>query len=157
MAELIDMTHEELAEWLPPMEEDYINQRVGAGEDRAHAESHGRAQMEQLFPEGKPAEGQFPMKVVVDGTVVGHLWMGRPFGDMTGTWYVFNVEIGPEHRGKGHGRTAMQAAEEWSIAHGGTRIALNVFGPNTVARALYDSMGYEKMAIAMFKDLAPSA
>ena len=37
---------------------------------------------------------------------------------------------------------------------GGTRVGLNVFGPNAVARALYDSLGYRVMATAMYKDLA---
>jgi hypothetical protein len=31
--------------------------------------------------------------------------------------------------------------------------ALNVFGPNVVARSLYKSMGYNAMAIEMGKDL----
>jgi ribosomal protein S18 acetylase RimI-like enzyme len=91
---------------------------------------------------------------VLDGDeVVGTLWMGKPFGNLESTWFVFYVEIDEAHRGRGLGRAAMQAAEDWTKEHDGTRVALNVFGPNVVARSLYDSLGYQVMATAMFKDL----
>ena len=48
----------------------------------------------------------------------------------------------------------MRAAEHYVLAHGGTSIALNVFGPNTIARALYESMGYEIQNIGMKKTLS---
>ena len=79
--------------------------------------------------------------------------MGRPLSGPPGTWFVFDVEIDEAHRGRGLGREAMRLAEEWTRARGGTRVGLNVFGPNTVARTLYDSLGYRVMAIAMYKDL----
>jgi GNAT superfamily N-acetyltransferase len=66
---------------------------------------------------------------------------------------VFFVQIDEAHRGKGLGRATMFAAEEWTHARGGNRIGLSVFGPNTVARSLYDSLGYEAIAISMYKDL----
>jgi GNAT superfamily N-acetyltransferase len=47
----------------------------------------------------------------------------------------------------------MEAAEQWTREHGGTRVALNVFGPNLTARSLYDALGYEVLATSMFKDL----
>ena len=56
---------------------------------------------------------------------------------------VLYVEIDEAHRGQGLGREAMEAAEAWTLEHGGTRISLNVFGPNIVARSLYDSLGFQ--------------
>jgi len=153
MVQLIEKTHDQIAEWLPGMQSDYIEQRVGSGEPRAVAESGAAAQMAQLFPDGVPADGQHVMNVVVDDEAVGTLWMGRPFNAADDTWFVFYVEIDEACRGQGHGRVAMQAAEAWTREHGGSKIALNVFGPNTVARSLYDSLGYHVMATAMFKDL----
>jgi ribosomal protein S18 acetylase RimI-like enzyme len=47
----------------------------------------------------------------------------------------------------------MRAAEDYVKSQGGTRLALNVFGPNTVARRLYESLGYKTMAIGMRKNL----
>lgn len=49
---------------------------------------------------------------------------------------------------------AMRLAEEQVLARGGDRLGLNVFGPNTVARSLYDSLGYRVTATNMSKDLS---
>ena len=57
-------------------------------------------------------------------------------------------------RGKGYGRQTMQAAEQYVTSHGGKRLGLNVFGPNTVARRLYESMDYQVLAVGMYKDFS---
>lgn len=153
MVKLDSKTPDELAKWLPDMWEHYISERIKAGEDSQTARTGSEAQMQQLFPDGVPAEGQFVMNVCADEDVVGTLWMGRPFSGASDTWYVFDIEIAKEHRGRGYGRATMEAAEQWTREHGGSRVALNVFGPNLTARSLYDSLGYEVLATSMFKDL----
>jgi GNAT superfamily N-acetyltransferase len=153
MVNLDIKTPDELAQWLPDMWEHYVSERIKAGEDAQTARTGSEAQKQQLFPDGAPAEGQFVMNVCADEDVVGTLWMGQPFSGAGDTWFVFDVEIAKEHRGRGYGRAAMEAAEEWTRARGGTRVALNVFGPNLTARSLYDSLGYEVLATSMFKDL----
>ena len=92
-------------------------------------------QFAELFPNGSPADGQYVMNVIADEEIVGTLWMGRPFSGDGDTWFVFDVEIAKDMRGRGFGRAAMEAAEEWTREHGGTRVALNVFGPNLTARS----------------------
>jgi len=153
MITLTDKTAEALKTWVPAMRESYIAQRIEAGERPESARTAGTGQMDQLFPGDVPAEGQHVMDAVLDGEVVGTLWMGRPFGGDETMWFVFYVEIDPAHRGRGLGRAVMQAAEAWTAEHGGTRVGLSVMGPNTVARSLYDSLGYEVMATGMYKDL----
>jgi ribosomal protein S18 acetylase RimI-like enzyme len=151
--ELIEKQQDELVTWVPAMIASYVEQRIGAGESRENAWANAEAQREQLFPGGTVAEGQHVMNLVLDGKVVGVLWMGRPLGNSEDTWFVFYVEIDEAHRGQGLGRQAMEAAEAWALAKGGSRIALNVFGPNAIARGLYDSLGYQVMATSMFKEL----
>jgi len=153
MVKLDIKTPDELAQWLPEMWEHYVSERIKAGEDPDAARTGSEAQMQQLFPDGEPAEGQYVMNVRADEDVVGTLWMGRPFSGAGDSWYVFDIEILKEHRGRGFGRATMEAAEEWTRERGGTRVALNVFGPNLTARSLYDSLGYEVLATSMFKDL----
>jgi GNAT superfamily N-acetyltransferase len=153
MVKLDIKTPDELAQWLPEMWEHYVSERIKAGEDEQTARKGSDDQKQQLFPDGHPAEGQFVMNVRADEDVVGTLWMGQPFSGASDSWFVFDVEIAKEHRGRGYGRAAMEAAEEWTRERGGTRVALNVFGPNLTARSLYDSLGYEVLATAMFKDL----
>ena|SRR5579863_9628929 len=146
-------TADELASWTPGKKEQYIAERIKAGESPDVARRMSESQFAELFPDGVPAEGQYVMNVVTDETTVGTLWMGRPFSGESDTWYVFDIEISKDSRGRGFGRAAMEAAEEWTRERGGTRVALNVFGPNLTARSLYDSLGYEVLATSMFKDI----
>ncbi|HEV2426970.1 MAG TPA: GNAT family N-acetyltransferase [Acidimicrobiales bacterium] len=153
MASLRELSAGEAYAAASAIHEGYLAHRIEAGEDEASARASANAQFTTLFPGGAPAEGQHVMHVVEDGEVVGVLWMGRPFSGTPGMWWVFDVEIDEAHRGRGLGRAAMELAEEWTRKRGGTRVGLNVFGPNRVARALYDSLGYEVLATSMFKDL----
>ncbi len=154
MVTLREMTPDDVAVVVPRIMEGYIADRIAAGEDPEGARTASLAQQAVLFPGGRPAAGQHMMHVVDADEVVGLLWMGRPMSGPASTWFVFFVEVDEAHRGRGYGRATMEAAEAWTRERGGTRVGLNVFGPNVVARSLYDSLGYQVMATAMFKDLA---
>jgi ribosomal protein S18 acetylase RimI-like enzyme len=153
MVKLEAKTSEELASWMPTKKERYVAERVTAGENPEVARVMSEAQYAELFPHGTPAQGQFVMNVLVDEEPIGTLWLGRPFSGDADTWYIFDIEIAKEVRGRGYGRSTMEAAEAWTRERGGTRVALNVFGPNLTARSLYDSLGYEVLATSMFKDI----
>lgn len=84
---------------------------------------------------------------------VGVLWIA-PLRDRPGSAFVYDIEIAEEHRGKGLGRAAMRAAEQTVSAAGFDSIGLSVFGYNTAARNLYDSLGYEVVATQMIKTLS---
>jgi ribosomal protein S18 acetylase RimI-like enzyme len=85
---------------------------------------------------------------------VGWLWLAvpDPGGDPAMTW-VNNVEVDEEFRGRGYGRQAMLLAEREAAARGMTSVGLNVHGQNTVARGLYDSLGYQVTTQQMKKVL----
>lgn len=153
MVTLREMSPAEVAAVLPGIFEGYVEDRVDAGEDPADARLTATSQRATLFPDDAPAEGQHLMHVLDGDQVVGLLWMGRPFSGPAATWFVFFVRVDEALRGRGYGRAAMYAAEDWTRERGGTRVALNVFGPNVTARALYDSLGYQVLATAMYKDL----
>lgn len=153
MVKLENKTANELAAWLPAMFEHYVAERIKAGEESESAQRFSLAQRSELFPNDVPATDQFIMNVIGDDRVVGTVWLGRPLSGSRETWFVFDIEIDKEFRGRGFGRAAMEAAEEWTRERNGTRLGLNVFGPNLTARSLYDSLGYEVMATTMFKDL----
>jgi ribosomal protein S18 acetylase RimI-like enzyme len=103
----------------------------------------------QLFPGGQPAPGQYVFRLHADGQPVGTLWIGIGPAGNADRWWVWAVEVDQAARGQGIGRRAMQLAEKEARAHGATELGLNVFGQNTVARSLYESLGYQITAINM--------
>ena len=165
-----------LGPWIARSQAEYEQSRLATGESAAIAAEAARASFERNFPGGRPAPGHLVHDVVVTasgtdgdgagvgvgdgdgedgGTVVGVLWIG-PFAEGSDAWWVWDVEIDAQHRGAGHGRAAMQLAEEEAARHGAATLGLNVFGYNTAARALYESLGYETTAVQMRKPVGGS-
>ena len=135
------------------MWEDYRNQLLGAGYTTEEATLNIAQNEQALFVDGAPNDDQRFFDVMDDETKVGTLWLATREKRKSGEWFVYDIVINEEFRCKGFGRSAMRAAEDYVKSQGGTRLALNVFGPNVVARSLYESMGYNAMAIEMRKDL----
>ena len=148
------MRDDEFADWLPQMRDDYARSMIEeGGVSPESASQRAAAQTEQLFPGERPSAEQLVFVVEADGEAVGELWlmerdlMGQP------SLFVYDVHVDEGQRGRGYGKAAMLLAEEEALRRGLDRIALNVFGRNTVARGLYTSLGYVENAIAMSKDL----
>lgn len=151
--EFRDKGLEELALWLPTMWENYINQRRDAGEDIESLRQEIAELHERLFPNGKLAADQHVMTIVAGDNEVGTIWLGRPLSGSLDTWFMFGIEIVHHFRGQGYGRAALETAEGWALDHGGKRLALDVFATNSVARSLYESLGYQIFSTSMFKDV----
>ena len=73
-----------------------------------------------------------------DGAVVASVLVGH---DGHRGW-VYYVSVDPDHRGEGHGRTIMTAAEDWLRARGIQKLQLMVRGDNAKVHAFYASIGY---------------
>ncbi len=142
----------DLASWLAQTQQTYVTERVASGDTLAEATANANANMERLFPGGRPAPGQLVGRVVCDGGPVGELWVG-PAGNDPQRWWVWNIEVDEGHRGKGYGRKAMLLAEQLARTNGATTLGLNVFGHNHVARSLYTSLGYAESSVQMRKAL----
>jgi ribosomal protein S18 acetylase RimI-like enzyme len=133
--------------------EDMI-QHAGLAAERAHDKA--ARDFAQLFPEsGLVPEQHLWVLEDEDGTTVGHAWLGeRETPDRGRFAYVYEIEVAEAYRGLGYGRAGMLMVEDEARALGFTRIELNVFGGNDVARGLYLSLDYEENAVAMGKDLS---
>ena len=70
-----------------------------------------------------------------------------------GAWWVWDIVINADQRGQGFGRAAMLLGQEYARRHGAITLGLSVFGFNTGARGLYDSLGYETTSVKMLKKL----
>jgi ribosomal protein S18 acetylase RimI-like enzyme len=154
MIQLIEKPSSVLKEWLVEMWAGYRSELLGAGTTPEDADRNIERNRELLFSGDEPAEGQYFFDVLNDGTIVGNLWLADKKNPQAKDWYIYDIAVNEDFRGQGLGRLTMQAAEEFVKSHGGLRMGLNVFGPNTVARALYESMSYQVMAVSMFKDFS---
>lgn len=152
-AKLIEMDDARLPAWLAVQASEYANEMVASGIPPSIADERARRQTEILFPGGHPADEHHVYVVEIDGEEVGSLWLGpHPDGKPNAAW-VFKIEIEPQRRGQGNGRTAMLLAEGQARLLGRSELGLNVFGFNHIARSLYDSLGYEPTSISMRKKI----
>ena len=150
------MPADRLASWIVSSNEAYRLSRIAAGEAPELAAKRAADSNAQFFPDGAP----LPLHQVFDvvdaqqagDTVVGYLWIG-PQNDSTTEWWVWDVEIDEAHRRKGHARQALLLGEAEARALGAASIGLNVFGFNSGAQALYESLGYGIAAVNMSKKL----
>jgi ribosomal protein S18 acetylase RimI-like enzyme len=145
------MPSEDIGPWLEQSTADHIADRVDTGEDPETARLSTNATSERLFPGGVPAAGQFVFLVADDGLPVGSVWLGSGHDGPTDVWFLWSIEIDVAARGHGLGRQAVRLAEDFARKSGGTKLELNVFGNNSVARSLYDSLGYRISTIHMSK------
>jgi len=148
------MRNDEFADWLPQMRDDYARSMIEeGGVSPESASQRAAAQTEQLFPGERPSAEQLVFVVEADGEAVGELWLADRDDVLRRCLFVYQIHIAEAHRGRGCGKAAMLLAEEEARRRGIDRLALNVFGRNTVARRLYRSLGYDENAIAMSKAL----
>jgi ribosomal protein S18 acetylase RimI-like enzyme len=64
--------------------------------------------------------------------------------------WVYYVAVDPDHRGNGHGRTMMDAAEDWLRNAGIAKVQLLVRPENTKVQAFYESLGYDEQERIMY-------
>ncbi|WP_445399770.1 GNAT family N-acetyltransferase [Streptomyces sp. LE64] len=106
----------------------------------------------RLLPEGPATPGAAFGVLEHDGATVGTIWVTTSAPSDDGA-FVLDVEVAPERRGEGHGRTLMRHAERIALDAGHTRLGLNVFAGNTPALRLYESLGYRPVAHHLYKPL----
>jgi len=110
-----------------------------------------------LLPERLASPGQhlFAVEEIATGERVGDAWIAERDTQFEGkVAFVYSIEIEDRFRGRGFGKQAMLLLEDEARSLGLTRISLNVFGGNEVARSLYRSLGYAEKAVAMSKELS---
>jgi ribosomal protein S18 acetylase RimI-like enzyme len=145
---------DELPVYLQQLVEGYAADMVAnGGLDPDVARRKSEADNAGLFPGGLPGPGLTVYVVEADGTPVGNAMLGERemFGKRFA--FVYDIVVDEGWRRRGIGRRAMELLEGEARARGFDRIQLNVFGGNSVARSLYESLGYDELAVSMGKDL----
>lgn len=150
---LVPITASRFPSWQKRCQAEYKADLIAAGETPRAADEHASDSLKRAFPAGPSADNA--VFDLVDDTecVVGYLWIGRDnLGDRT-SWWVWDLLVESEHRGKGYGKSAMQLAEDHARAAGARTLGLSVFGFNAAARGLYEAAGYETTSVKMRKRL----
>lgn len=151
---LIPINAQRFPSWQERCHAEYTADLITAGETPHAADRLAADSLERAFPTGAPTADNAVFDLVhdTDGTV-GYLWIGRDrSGDYT-SWWVWDMVVEPECRGKKYGRAAMRLAEDHARAAGARTLGLSVFGHNEAARGLYESVGYETTTVKMRKQL----
>lgn len=151
------MSQAEFDDWAEHSVAGYAGQQVASRlQPPAEAAAYAGRAFAELLPHGLDTPTHYFWVVhetASGGGVVGHLWLRVRAGSTEVEGYVYDVELVPAARGHGLGRATMLAAEEAAGALGATVMRLNVFGHNTAAIRLYESLGYTVASAAMQRRL----
>jgi ribosomal protein S18 acetylase RimI-like enzyme len=158
MMELRGMTSEEFAEFsINEIEEHARDVSIRDSIPLNRARDVIEEKFAGLLPQGVETAGHDFFTVLKDGNVVGRLWLrDQVQPDEDRRVVIMKIEIDEPYRGRGLGRELMKEVEALTVERDGWAVDLYVFGPNEVARSLYDSMGYQILGTQMRKALGPA-
>ena len=154
MATLIPMTQPEYEEYLKHLIPDYAADNVRAGYwDESEALEKSRQQIESLLPQGLQTKDHY-IFILVDGDQsIGMIWLKAELSRAVKNGFIFDVVVDEKFRGKGYGKQIMLLIEEKARELELKSIGLHVFAYNTVAKNLYEGIGYETTSLNMIKQL----
>lgn len=154
MVRLVPMTESEFEVYLENVIPAYAADKAGAGDwSKEEALELSRKSYQELLPEGLQTENNYLFRIQLEESEekIGMVWMKheapRPHG------FIYDIELDEEQRGKGYGKQAMLALEEFGKGLGLETIGLHVFAYNTAAMKLYKGLGYEVTSQNMTKRL----
>jgi RimJ/RimL family protein N-acetyltransferase len=115
-----------------------------------------KADRQRFLPQGIATEGnRLLFAENSDGVVVGSVWLGLTdprTGSSESAW-LFDIRVEPAHRRAGYATAMLRAVESLVRGLGLDQLALNVFGTNAAAIALYETAGYRVATQQMLKTL----
>jgi ribosomal protein S18 acetylase RimI-like enzyme len=156
MTILEPMPPERFDEFVDVVSASHAADSVACGRWLPHeAESLARAELERHLPQqaATPDHRFYEIRSDPAGPVLGFVWLGSMPRGSVRVAFVFQLFVYPQHRRQGHGRAALLQVEKVAEAMGLTGVALNVFGSNSAAQALYRSLGYAVTSLSMHKPL----
>lgn len=151
---LVPLTSAEFADYKATSIPMYASEKVRSGEwAEADALRLAREAFDLLLPNGldTPENHLFGLREAADGSLLGVLWFATRQRAADRIAYVYEIVIHPQFQRQGHASRAFRALEDKVRELGLSGIALHVFGHNTGARALYESLGYVTTNITMYK------
>lgn len=156
MTTIIPMKSEAFTVYMNAAVAGYAEDNVASGRWPAEgALARSRADFEDSLPQGlaTPDNFLFEIKSEFEGPTVGYIWFAVVEKNGIRSAFVYDVEVRPEFRRRGHARAAFKAIEPLARDLGLSAIGLHVFSHNAGAQALYSSLGYAITGTNMLKVL----
>jgi ribosomal protein S18 acetylase RimI-like enzyme len=154
MIRLIPMTENEFEAYLEKTVPEYAADKMRAGDwPEEEALELSRKSYQMLLAQGVKTEHNYLFRIQIEetGEKIGTLWMKheapRPHG------FIFDIVLDEGQRGKGYGKQAMLALEEFAKGLELETIGLHVFAHNPAATHLYERLGYVVTSQNMVKRL----
>ena len=150
------MTQGEYVAYRAHSEHDYAQEMAASGQlDLGAAVKRATVEFAELLPDGPDSPGMhlWTAETGDPPVTVGVGWIELRQRASGVSGWVYDVQVDAAQRGQGLGRALMQALHDAARDLGATSISLNVFGHNTTAIHLYDSLGYVVTAQQMKRDL----
>ncbi|MFY1694176.1 GNAT family N-acetyltransferase [Solwaraspora sp. WMMA2101] len=157
------MTQAEYDVRIPALIAGYAGSLLRSGRaTTATALAESRRQHAELLPDGLATERMLFLVArsagADDAPPVGWIWVGLPGpAEPERPAWIYDIEVDAAQRGNGYGRALLAAVEPLLAARGVTRLGLNVFADNPVARRLYESAGYAVTAQQMVKPIGSTS
>ncbi|KAB7672036.1 GNAT family N-acetyltransferase [Bacillus sp. B1-b2] len=151
MVTLVEMNAVEYQEYFSTSIKKYAKEKVLSGNWKQE-ESIQKSEEEytKLLPNGEKTENNFLYTIKNDDKSVGVIWLAKKTEE---TGYIYDIFILEEYQGNGFGKEALKQIENIGRNLGLKKIGLHVFGHNTVARGLYDKIGYVTTNVLMEKEI----
>ena len=154
MPTLIPMTQPEYEAFVERVIPEYAADNVRAGYwSESEALEKSREATEKLLPNGLQTENHYLYTLYDGSDAVGMIWIRADLESPIKNGFIFELYVDEKFRGKGYGKQAMLLIEEKARELGLKSLGLHVFAVNTVARKLYESVGYEVSSLNMTKKL----
>ncbi|MDB5983070.1 MAG: Histone acetyltransferase [Pseudomonas sp.] len=153
MVQLITMNHDQFQRFLAHSAAGYAHEleQTYQQADALQATMQG---LQELLPNGLETPGHHVFNLhAADDEIVGVLWFGVSREHDIETLFIYDLEIAPHARRRGHGKAALQQVEHWATARAIQNIELNVFFDNHPARALYEGFGLKPREMTLTKPL----
>jgi RimJ/RimL family protein N-acetyltransferase len=148
------MTQPEYEAFVERVTPQYAADNVRAGYwSKSEALEKSREAIEKLLPNGLQTENHFLYILCDAAEAVGMIWMRAYLQTPIKNGFIFELYVDEKFRGKGYGKQAMLLIEEKARGLGLKSLGLHVFAGNTVARNLYENVGYEISSLNMTKKL----
>ncbi|MEK2646180.1 GNAT family N-acetyltransferase [Bdellovibrio sp. BCCA] len=156
MIELRKMSAPEFSDYMKYAISNYAAEKQkGEGHSPEDALKISQEAYARQLPQGLETPDQFLFSVIekATGNSVGILWIAKKFNGEKPYAFIYDIELKPDHRGKGLGKILMNLMEDEVRKLGCSSVGLHVFGHNTSAIALYEKSGFYTTNRMMKKDL----